>query len=432
MGVSDFTQTGHAHVDRYRQNGCMVPFSLVGFALVGGALMQRRWPTEVQSLINRTARIFERRSGFVALSFVLLILAMLPIYGPGQMPSDRGAVLGNVLVTLCVAASVYRLRTAAITATTLSLFLLTGGINSSYSVGAFVAVLVLDALVASRHPPKWAFGLGAPFVVNAAAPLRSDREALVMLLLVGSTLIIAQLLQERRLASEFLTATQGSAHQARHETTVLEERTRIARELHDVVAHHISLIAVQAETARLVTPGMPDDGKEQLLAIGDRARTALTDMRRLLGVMRSPDRPEPDLGPQPRISDIPRLIDDARLAASDVTLHFSDSTFTHVPSVDIAAYRIVQEALTNARRHAPSAPVVVNVTGTNEVLDITVSTRSDVTVAFPIVEGHGLTGIRERVNLVGGIVDIGPKPEGFTVHALLPLTSTTTFDMIAS
>jgi signal transduction histidine kinase len=132
------------------------------------------------------------------------------------------------------------------------------------------------------------------------------------------------------------------------------ERARIARELHDIVAHHISMIAVQAETARMTTPGMPPASAKRLSAIGDTARTALTEMRRLLGVLREDaDADEPVLRPQPGLAELNELLDEARAASgSAARLILSGSPATLDPGVELAAYRIVQEALTNARRHA--------------------------------------------------------------------------------
>ncbi len=161
------------------------------------------------------------------------------------------------------------------------------------------------------------------------------------------------------------------------EHTASRERARIARELHDVVAHHISMIAVQAETARLTTPGMPPAGAQRLLAIGDTARGALTEMRRLLGVLREdartdvadlrPElrlpttvRPQPDLRPQPGLRQLNELLDEAREATGAGTrLILRGPPVGLDPGVELAAYRIVQEALTNSRRHAPGAAVDV-------------------------------------------------------------------------
>ena len=157
--------------------------------------------------------------------------------------------------------------------------------------------------------------------------------------------------------------------------TARGERARIARELHDVVAHHISMIAVQAETARLATPGMPAAGAQRLSEIGDTARAGLTEMRRLLGVLREdaqaamPGDQGTDRHPQPGLRQLNELLDGARDASGTATrLIVSGPPATLDPGVELAAYRIVQEALTNARRHAPGAAVDVELHYTDDAL----------------------------------------------------------------
>ncbi|MFD2352416.1 sensor histidine kinase [Nonomuraea ferruginea] len=154
-------------------------------------------------------------------------------------------------------------------------------------------------------------------------------------------------------------AAAGSAARQEIAGTLLEhtargERARIARELHDVVAHHVSMVAVQAESARLAVPGMPAAGAERLSAIGDTARAALTEMRRLLGVLREDT--EAERRPQPGLTleELIELVGESRDASGSATrLILSGTPVPLDPGVELAAYRIAQEALTNARRHAP-------------------------------------------------------------------------------
>ena len=149
------------------------------------------------------------------------------------------------------------------------------------------------------------------------------------------------------------------------------ERARIARELHDVVAHHISMVSVQAETARLTTPGMPAAGAQRLSAIGDTARAALTEMRRLLGVLREDAETDTVAArhPQPGLLQLNELLDAAREASGSGTrLIVNGSPVPLDPGVELAAYRIAQEALTNSRRHAPGAAVDVELHYLDDVL----------------------------------------------------------------
>jgi signal transduction histidine kinase len=201
------------------------------------------------------------------------------------------------------------------------------------------------------------------------------------------------------------------------------ERARIARELHDVVAHHISMISVQAETARLTTPGLPPDGAKRLLAIGDTARAALTEMRRLLGVLRDDAGAEPTRAPQPGLPQLVELVDEARASgAASTRLIVSGEVGPLDPGIELTAYRIVQEALTNARRHAPGAAVDVELNYAGDRLRVRVRDNGPGSAGAADQRGHGLLGMRERVAAVGGELRTGPgRPGGFLVEASLPV-----------
>nr|WSY57737.1 sensor histidine kinase [Streptomyces sp. NBC_00886] len=224
------------------------------------------------------------------------------------------------------------------------------------------------------------------------------------------------------------TALAHSATEQAFADTLLEhaargERARIARELHDVVAHHISMIAVQAETARLTTPGLPAEGATRLLAIGDTARTALTEMRRLLGVLREDAETGVQRRPQPGLRQLMELVDESRDAAGSCTrLIVSGPIASLDPGIEVTAYRIVQEALTNARRHAPGAAVDVELLYGDE--DLAVRVRDNGPGPAADSTGHGLLGMRERAATVGGTLRTGPAPGGgFLVEARLPVKS---------
>jgi signal transduction histidine kinase len=212
----------------------------------------------------------------------------------------------------------------------------------------------------------------------------------------------------------------------RAQRAVLQERTRIARELHDVVAHHMSLIAVQAETAPYRIGDLPESARAEFASMSAAAREALADMRRLLGVLRH-DQPV-GLAPQPRLGDIPALVDAARKAG--VAVDFSaPAAFTQVPAaIGICAYRIVQESLSNASQHAPGAAVTVSVGQDRDAVLLRVANGPGVPASALYKErgsGHGLTGMRERVALLGGSLTAGPAADGgFAVSAILPVGET--------
>jgi signal transduction histidine kinase len=207
------------------------------------------------------------------------------------------------------------------------------------------------------------------------------------------------------------------------EHTARRERARIARELHDVVAHHISMVSVQAETARLTTPGMPPAGAQRLSAIGDTARSALTEMRRLLGILREDAHTDPsDRRPQPGLGQLNALLDAAREASgTGIRLIVQGAPVQLDPGVELAAYRIVQEALSNARRHAPGAAVDVELHYTGDVLRVRVRDNGPGPPPGAPEGNHGLLGMRERAVAVGGDLRTGPAAVGgFVIEATLP------------
>jgi signal transduction histidine kinase len=208
---------------------------------------------------------------------------------------------------------------------------------------------------------------------------------------------------------------------------VLEERARIAREMHDVVAHHMSMIAVRAETAPYRLPGLAGPAEEEFAALGQAAREAMADMRRLLRVLRDEDAAG-ERSPQPGLADVPALADTARRAGTKVTLAMPPPGTDVPPAVALTAYRIVQESLSNAGRHAPGAPVKIAVVAGNGTVRVDVVNGAGGT--WPAngseadLTGHGLAGMRERVALLGGRLEAGPRDGGFAVRAELPAGGT--------
>jgi signal transduction histidine kinase len=298
---------------------------------------------------------------------------------------------------------------------------------------AALAAQIIALYVLSRHGAQFLAGiLAAPFAVLAvisAAGLAGGREMQVFtVLLTAGGLVSAWAGAARRARSEAAlhTAAQQAVAGTLLEHTARGERARISRELHDVVAHYISMIAVQAESARLTVPGMPPAGVQQLSAIGDTARTALTEMRRLVGVLREDTRtgeePETRREPQPGVAQLTTLVDASRAASGAGTrLIVSGPMGCLDPGVELAAYRIVQEALTNARRHAPGTAVDVELTFGDGDLRVQVRDNGPGPPDWPPAGGHGLLGMRERAAAVGGELHTGPAPGGgFLVDATLP------------
>jgi len=205
------------------------------------------------------------------------------------------------------------------------------------------------------------------------------------------------------------------------ERAVIDERARIARELHDVVAHHVSAIAVQAGAAEELAEAEPSRARDALRQIQGAAREALAEMRTLVGVLRN-EEDAASLGPQPGLAQVDRLASQTRSSGLDVRVRIEGSARSLPAAVDLSAFRILQEALTNTLRHARAAHADVVVRYGDEDVELLVSDDGHPVAPSPDQEGgRGLVGMRERVALFGGRLEAGPAPSGgFRVHAVLP------------
>ena len=199
---------------------------------------------------------------------------------------------------------------------------------------------------------------------------------------------------------------------------VAGERARIARELHDVIAHSVSVMTVQAGAARLLLDEDPERARGPLLAVEETGRQALAEMRRLLGILRGDEQPAA-LAPQPGVADIGSLVEQLGAAGLPVDVVVEGDAQELPPGIDLAAYRVVQEALTNALKHAGAARAEVSICYETTVLELSVT--NDGRVPRNGRGGHGLVGMRERVTLYGGEFEAGPRREGgYAVRAMLP------------
>ena len=304
------------------------------------------------------------------------------------------------------------------------------------TVAGLIAELAVLYRLGRSGSQLLAAGLALPFLVLAlAGPTGLEARTLAVLLAaLGPAAAWAGAARRARSEAAEHSAAREVIAGTLVEHTARGERARVSRELHDVVAHHISMIAVQAETARLTTAGMPTAGAQRLSAIGDTARAALTEMRRLLGVLREDTRADvADRQPQPGLQQLNELLDEARDASgSGIRLIVRGHMAALDPGVELAAYRIVQEALTNARRHAEGAAVDVELHYTADALRLRVrdngpgpppASPSPSTATSPS-GGHGLLGMRERAAAVGGELRTGSAHGGgFLVETTLPTTA---------
>ncbi|MEU5670891.1 histidine kinase [Micromonospora sp. NPDC047753] len=285
------------------------------------------------------------------------------------------------------------------------------------ALGSIAVAAVVVARV-DRPVLAWVVAISTVPVFTLVHP----NNRVPVLLLLGALAIAGDLIRRNRLSRRALVAQTELSEREQERRAVLEERTRIARELHDVVAHHMSLIAVQAETAPYRLTDVPAPAAAEFVAIAASARDALTDMRRLLGVLRS-ETSGPQTAPQPDLTDLGAMVDAARRAGLPVTLDAESVDDDRVPApVGLAAYRIVQEGLANAARHAAGAAVRVTVRTGPSGLGVRVeNSPADVRPTADGGSGHGLTGMRERATSLGGTFTAGPLPDGgYAVAAELP------------
>ncbi|WP_190033990.1 sensor histidine kinase [Streptomyces fructofermentans] len=245
--------------------------------------------------------------------------------------------------------------------------------------------------------------------------------------------LLGTALRGRREARHQLVEQTGITVEERARRTLLEERNRIARELHDVVAHHMSVISIQAQVAPLLVEKPSVELKENLEGIRKNALEALTELRRVLCVLRSENPEDPyglgaagtgnaPEGPQPTLDRLDALIDNTRAAGLEVVAEVRGEASAYPPGLQLSAYRIVQEALSNALRHAPGSRVRVRVTHDLRGLYLEVTnSRPEGPLSSSPGAGHGLLGMRERAVMLGGHVAAHPTlPGGFTVSAFLP------------
>ncbi|MEV7680346.1 histidine kinase [Streptomyces sp. NPDC088341] len=277
----------------------------------------------------------------------------------------------------------------------------------------------------------WLATAGAGVGLEFAAPHGTRGNGTLLTILGAVALVLAAALRERHEAQRGLAEQKTISEAERGRRTLLEERARIARELHDVVAHHMSVITVQADTAAYRLDRLPPDVREEFTSIAATARRSLGEMRRLLGVLRN-EEAHGELAPQPGLAQIGQMVE--ATARAGLPVEFTPCA-TDVPEAEaLAAYRIVQEALANVVRHAPGAPTRVSVSesGSESGARLTVLVVNGPPPEPPAAPleapleaggtGHGLVGMRERVRLLGGTLDAGPLPDGgFRVAARLLL-----------
>ena len=286
--------------------------------------------------------------------------------------------------------------------------------------GPALAFAVYAVSVYDPRPVRlWVAGAAIAIILAAVTLLLlGDFAAARTIIPAGAVSLVAWVIGDYMRSRRTFFSELVARHQKEREQAAEEERLRIARELHDVVAHNVSVMAIQAGAARV----SGSSGAEALESIEQGARETLAELNKLLGVLRkSPGAPE--MAPQPTLNEIDTLLQPARDAGVDVTLKVTGERQRVSAAVDLSAYRIVQEAITNVLKHANASRVEVLIAYAPDVVNVTVSDNGS-GPSEGGSNGHGLIGMRERVAVFGGNMETGSSPlGGFTVKARLPLKS---------
>ncbi|MEU2058882.1 sensor histidine kinase [Streptomyces sp. NPDC013455] len=348
------------------------------------------------------------------------------------------AVLSLLLMLAGAVALVFRRRNPrtvlAVTGTVSLVECVTGDPRAPVAMSAVIALYTVAS--ATDRPTTWRLGLLTMTVLTAAAMLAGPlpwyaQENLGVLAWTGIGATAGDAVRSRRAVVQAIRDRAERAERTREEEArrrVAEERLRIARDLHDVVAHHIALVNVQAGVAAHVMDKRPDQAKEALAHVREASRSALDELRATVGLLRQSGDPAAPTEPAPGLSRLEELADTFRSAGLPVAVARADEGTDLPAAVDLAAYRIVQEALTNVRKHAgQGARAEVSVVRVGPGIEVTVLDDGPGGTAAPEAGGgHGLLGMRERVTALGGTLTTGPRyGGGFRVHAILPVDTRT-------
>jgi signal transduction histidine kinase len=369
----------------------------------------------------RLASVFTSPAAALVLGVALTAVNVLAVVNPPGVP--RAAVL---LVTVLETAPVVLWRRLPLVAlaVTAAAALVGVALGLLPSLAGFASILLSLGATANELPPRVSIPAAAVILAGTAVVVRQAGPVgvgfnLAYVAVAWSFGYIARTHRELRAALADLVASSEHARAEEARRAAADERGRLAREVHDVVAHSLSVIVVQAGAGRTVAAGAPDEVREALSSIERTGREALGEIRRLLGVLRSPDGVR---APQPGLAALPALLEQFRALGLDVEAEASGGR--DLPAtIDLSAYRIVQEGLTNCLRHARGAPARVAIRREAGALLVEVRNGPGGAGAVaPPGAGHGLTGMRERAAVYGGELEAGPLPGGgWRVLARLPV-----------
>ncbi|WP_328889407.1 sensor histidine kinase [Streptomyces sp. NBC_00316] len=297
-----------------------------------------------------------------------------------------------------------------------------------------VVIALYTVAASTDRPTTWRVGLLTMGALTASAMFFGEspwyrQENLGVFAWTGMAGAAGDAVRSRRAFIDAIRERAERAERTREEEArrrVAEERLRIARDLHDVVAHHIALVNVQAGVAAHVMDKRPDQAKEALAHVREASRSALNELRATVGLLRQSGDPEAPTEPAPGLAVLGELVDKVRRAGLPVEVACADRLAPLPAAVDLAAYRVIQEALTNVQKHAgPGAKAEVSVIRVGATAEVTVLDNGTGRTEGAGADGgggHGLLGMRERVTALGGTLTAGPRyGGGFRVHAILPV-----------
>ncbi|WP_310727432.1 histidine kinase [Streptomyces sp. N2A] len=281
----------------------------------------------------------------------------------------------------------------------------------AHPVVVVVAGSVLSLLVNQWHLATWGWPAYSP---------RLYAEWFVLTVAILAAVSMGDAVRAREETRRERAAAQARLIEMERQQAADAERAAIARELHDVISHSVSMIAVQAESATYTTPGLSPQAREGFQQIAASARSSMTELRRLLGALRTGPDDKAGTAPQPTLDALDELITQHRSVGGEVELRISGERVALPTSWELSAYRIVQEGLTNARRHAPGAHTVVEIGYCSDRLAVRIADDGPGPVGAAHT-GHGLVGMQERAALLGGKLTAGPGPDGgFLIEAEIP------------
>jgi signal transduction histidine kinase len=395
----------------------------------------RKTSREYRGAVNRARELVSTlvgsRAADAALALALAVYSQFEIWSPGIAvgvgPADvtgTKAVLVPAMLVATLPLAFRRRFPFAVLCVVMGAIAAQGLLTAPIEGMAGALALVLAVYSLAAHTERGRALAGLVIALAAAVPIDEDAaDFMFTAFLIGGTWLVGRALRTNRLRArelEALAAELANEREERARLAVAAERARIARELHDVVAHSVSTMVVQAEAGEALLDRHPKRAREAFASIQSTGREALTEMRRLLGLLRREDR-ELATVPQPSMAHLEQLLGRVREAGLPVTLEIEGHPRPLPPGLDLSAYRIIQEALTNTLKHAGRARACVRVRYGDRDLELEIADDGDA-ASNGAGGGLGLAGMRERVRLFGGEVEAGKRAGGgYAVRARLPL-----------